>query len=476
MVENHNEALVHHQERVTKKPLLVAIVMSGLINSVFELIALDLHRHVLQQKDGRSADLFACVSHNGDPSALRAVALLESFPETRAVEVESELSCVGEMTSGNVTAYTKHWLAHELLQPVSRSWTLRSCAGTEKQRGLMFQYAKVSRAFGLATKHMRRVGTSYDVAVRIRTDAWFWRPFDIHHLHHALRARPSARLAGGEYLAIEANGHCQGTIGADGRIFDAAINATEPCYLLQVSDQFVVGSWRTHQRLWTNMTQLDLRELGLEAPCCEEFIVLTLAFRLGVRQPPDAEQEPTLPLVSSFSAAEKQRLWVSDFDWFKNDTMVLGSGCPATGKNQSHHAPKQPVHELCAPRRANGNPDPWLHKTHMIAAYTRLHQRQPGFQPLAPYTAPLFRLKQAAAWHAAHLPHTHRGIEDSLPRCGASLNRCSTSIAAANESIAVRTAAQTTQCEQTPCGACGHWMRDPTGHVCVPRDWRWRSS
>ena len=88
----------------------VAIVLSGEVRS-FEMVAFNLRRHVLQLRSDAEMHVFACVSHAWSHSDLRAIALLESFPETRAMTVESEIACLANETDHemNISVYTKRW-------------------------------------------------------------------------------------------------------------------------------------------------------------------------------------------------------------------------------------------------------------------------------------------------------------------------------------------------------------------------------
>ena len=48
-----------------------------------------------------------------------------------------------------------------------------------------------------------------------------------------------------------------------------------------------------------NMTSMDA-----SYPCCEEVLRWNLVFRVGVRQAPDEQQEPTLPTFASFASGD----------------------------------------------------------------------------------------------------------------------------------------------------------------------------
>ena len=455
----------------------VAIVLSGEVRS-FEMVAFNLRRHVLQLRSEAEMHVFACVSHAGSHSDLRAIALLESFPETRAMTVESEIACLENETDHemNISVYTKRWWYSDSGRRaglVTHSSEMRDCRGSPKDRGRRYQFGKIGRGFALAAEHADFAAIPYDAAVRMRTDAWFAVPYDLVGIHLALRARHSAKREHGEYLAIESNEHCEG-------------GEEYLCYGQQISDAFMLGAWNTSRRLWTNLSGIRHKEIFMAYPCCEEYLVMQLAFSVGVRQASDAEQVPTLPLARSLTSQQLQRVpWVAAKEWFHSDGLPKGSLCgDANALNRSHlPAHQQLIGEICVPPGARSNPDPWdpskcdrparlercsveRHLDSCVPqwcaggsnALTRYAKKfgHKGHQPLAPYTAPLYRLKHAL-WLTAKPGGYYDMVLADLPRCGDALHACRNG-----------TGGGPSVCETAACGACGFWAVDAAGRQCVP--------
>ena len=142
-----------------------------------------------------------------------------------------------------------------------------------------------------------------------------------------------------------------------------------------------------------NMTSMDA-----SYPCCEEVLRWNLVFRVGVRQAPDEQQEPTLPTFASFASGDLPDLSEQDAEWFRSDKMRPRSGCPPYSPSKaSQDKLKLPRHELCVRPDRHVNHDPWQRfgtdHTRTAKATALLASGTRKSQTLAPYRAPLWRLK-----------------------------------------------------------------------------------
>ena len=142
-----------------------------------------------------------------------------------------------------------------------------------------------------------------------------------------------------------------------------------------------------------NMTSMDA-----SYPCCEEVLRWNLVFRVGIRQAPDEQQEPTLPTFASFASGDLPDLSEQDAEWFRSDKMRPRSGCPPYSPSKaSQDKLKLPRHELCVRPDRHVNHDPWQRfgtdHTRTAKATALLASGTRKSQTLAPYRAPLWRLK-----------------------------------------------------------------------------------
>jgi len=360
------------------------------------------------------------------------------------------------------------------------SWAMQSCV----KRNLWFQYSKVGQGFKMAARHAAMTGIKYDVAVRARTDVLFTAKVDIATMHLGYLSREATLKAAGEYVATEANGFCGGLHES---------GATDLCWTMQLSDGFMVGSAGLMIDLWKNMTSMDE-----SYACCEEIVRWNLVFRVGVRQAPDDEQEPTLPAFSSFSKEEMPQLDVKDMPWFSTDKMRPDSGCPLSTKEK-----KLPKHELCVLPARHSNHDPWqrLGTAHTrTAKYTLANAGKAGNQVLAPYRAPLWRFKPGLGYgikptveekakvsmlHGVKVAHVTK--TDAVATTFKQLGKCSRktmrTCAAQLDDDALnvpdkdakpdsmskkRNSSAACPVMRKPCRKCHFWVHDAEGRACLP--------
>lgn len=386
-------------------------------------------------------DVFAVVTHEDLPTDRLALASLETLPEMRSLVAENQERCraVRLDAETRVNVSVTRMLRNGPGSPLTltgSSWLWRACGG----RGVDTQYPFIGMAFVMAAQHASRLGITYDVAVRARPDYYWPLPFDVARVHSAFRQRASTVASGGEYLASDT---------ANDRALacarQAAGGGNSSCYLLALGDMLMFGTFKLSQSLWEGMLGNQSQRWGYHAtvPCCEDYLFLHLAYRLGVRQAPDAELVPTLPAYSWWANAssmhpvhdhlaihalmaegEARRPWLKD-SWFR-DRPVPGTNCSAGGEPPSHQATSRSKHEstpsvneMCVPPQRHRNRCPWRHSN--LQWWILGHRRKLSWvQQLAPYRAPLYRLKshlqarlpmdslQAIDWVARTLPAAAR--------------------------------------------------------------------
>ena len=259
-----------------------------------------------------------------------------------------------------------------------------------------------------------------------------------------------------------------------------------------------------------NMTSMDA-----SYPCCEEVLRWNLVFRVGVRQAPDEQQEPTLPTFASFASSDLPELSEQDVDWFRSDKMRPRSGCPIPPSKASQDKLKLPRHELCVRPDRHVNHDPWQRfgtdHTRTAKATALLATGTRKSQTLAPYRAPLWRLKPGLGFGVrSEAPEKRgkgkadlgkgkskgksakkrRGIElrdgpklDVVSSTFSGLGLCSSASMAACELLVSRQAegptvssgknrsrSSSTSCPimGKPCRRCHFWFLDENGRACLP--------
>ena len=216
-------------------------------------------------------------------------------------------------------------------------------------------------------------------------------------MHNALHRRPAAHAARGQYFATECTG-------------DQA-----PMRYLGISDMFQLGSWALMHSLWAHL--LRQRSFHEQVPgwyrpegCCEAWVMAMLVYKLGVRQAPDAELAPTLPLASVYNATLVARHPWSHTGWWLSDVSRGAANCsvsnpyglsaanefcvppgndevplPAAARNHSETSVWQPA------KPSVGRPEPelrdWLWRVGLAQSKVDWQQR------LHPYVAPMYRLK-----------------------------------------------------------------------------------
>lgn len=239
-------------------------------------------------------------------------------------------------------------------------------------------------------------------------------------------------------------------------------------------------------------------------PCCEEVLRWNLVFRVGIRQAPDEQQEPTLPTFASFHSGDLPDLSEQDAEWFRSNKMRPRSGCPVPTK-ASQDKLKLPRHELCVRPDRHVNHDPWQRfgtdHTRTAKATALLGRTTRKIQALAPYRAPLWRLKPGLGFAVrSEAPKKtgkgkvarpkpvkkHRGIElsdgpklDVVSSTFSGLGLCSSASMAACEQLVARQAEgptvsrnrsrSSTSCPimGKPCRRCHFWFIDENGRACL---------
>ena len=449
-------------------PLKVAWVMSGAVRTLF-LCAFGLRRNVLDVPGHAEFHVFGSVSHEGTDMELQGLAALKFFPETRGLIGDSEAECHGNKANeqANITTSVTRRLPTGRWSRAKMAWAVQSC----KQRNLHYQFPKVGAGFKLAMRYAIQNSITYDIAVRARTDVLFHARVDMAALHLGYLSRDATIRAGGEYVATEANGFCGGL---------SDKGATDLCWTMQMSDGFIIGTADIMFDLWVNMTSIDDKYM-----CCEEVLRWNLAFRVGVRQAPDAEQEPTLPKYKDFATDELPRLSDADRQWFEADQMRPRSGCPLPSKEK-----KMPRHELCVKPDRRTNHDPWqrlgTHETRTAKYTAAVSQRDGGKnQILAPYRAPFWRLKPGLGYpikpeptekqkitylHGVKVAHVTK--TDAVKTSFSGLVKCSDKTNAQCRGGKGGNNTRTGGCPilAKPCRKCHFWMTDPDGRACLPPD------
>lgn len=416
---------------------------------------------------------------------LQGLVGLKYFPETRAILADSEIGCrrQGHLGMANVTtsmimrrSTSSRWTNPRV------TWEVQSCI----KRNLWHQYSKVGQGFRLAHRHAVMTGQPYDVAVRARTDVMFQARVDLAAMHLGYLSRDATLKASGEYVATEANGFCGGL---------SVSGATELCWTMQLSDGFMIGSAALMIDLWRNMSSMDA-----SYACCEEIVRWNMAFRVGIRQAQDEDQEPTLPKFESFASTELPQLEPADMLWFKGDKMRPNSGCPLPNKEK-----KMPKHELCVLPARHSNHDPWqrLGTSHTrTAKYTLAVNGPKGNQILAPYRAPLWRFKPGLGYgikpepmekqkvtmlHGVKVAHVTK--MDAVATGFKQLGKCShTTMKACAEQLEDdaktvpdkdakdtataggkrRNSSAACPVMRKPCRKCHFWVTDEDGRACLP--------
>ena len=184
---------------------------------------------------------------------------------------------------------------------------------------------------------------------------------------------------------------------------------------LGISDMFQLGSWALMHSLWAHL--LRQRSFHEQVPgwyrpegCCEAWVMAMLVYKLGVRQAPDAELAPTLPLASVYNATLVARHPWSHTGWWLSDVPRGAANCsvsnpyglsaanefcvppgndevplPAAARNHSETSVWQPA------KPSVGRPEPelrdWLWRVGLAQSKVDWQQR------LHPYVAPMYRLK-----------------------------------------------------------------------------------
>ena len=453
-------------------PIKVAWVVSGAVRTLF-LCAFGLRRNVLDVPGHAEFYVFGSVSHEGTDMELQGLAALKFLPETRGLVVDNEAACHHNKLNDHAnitTSVMRRSQTGRWSHPRATS-AIQSC----KQRNLWYQFPKVGMGFKLALRWGVANRVSYDVAVRARSDVLFHAKIDIAALHLGYLSRDATIRAGGEYIAAEANGFCGGL---------TEKGATELCWTMQVTDGFQIGSADVMMDLWANISAMDGGYT-----CCEEVLRWNLAFRVGVRQAADSEQEPTLPLFKDFATEELPVLSAEDSVWFKADKLRPRSGCPTPSKEK-----KMPRHELCVRPDRRTNHDPWqrlgTHDTRTAkaaAAMAAAGATRVGNQLLAPYRAPLWRLKPGLGYgikpepteklkvtklHGVAVAHVTK--TDAVKTSFSGLVKCSEAtneVCQGGKEGNNRTTAQRSGgCPilHKPCRKCHFWITDEHGRACLP--------
>ena len=359
--------------------------------------------------------VFAAVTHESLHTDLMGLESLVTLPEMRGLFVENQTNCatsLGNNRPGNdlVVMVDVQQLKSENQgqQPrlVSSTWAWRNC----RTRSADTQYPHVGIAMKMAAEHARVVGFVYDIAVRARPDSYFPLPFDVVQVHNGLRSRPSAVASGGRYMAVDTNMHS-----ADLCAHKAATSPSRPCYLQAIGDTFTLGTFQLMWELWVGMMGNQTSQWGYVAssPCCEDYLFLHLAFRMGIRQAPDRELVPTLPQYAWWRAAKldpsRWHPWISSVmssrPWTRSvwteDALVPGINCSDSrsskptglgGSSGAHLHRPESINEMCVLPGRNRNRCPWSYSN--LQSWVLGHRKKvPWYQHLASYTAPLYRLK-----------------------------------------------------------------------------------
>lgn len=472
------------EQAPVRLPVKVAWIISGAVRTLY-LCSFNLRRNVLDVPGEAEYHVFASVAHEGTEMELQGLVGLKYFPETRGILADSEIGCrrQGHTGHANITSsYVWRRTTSARWSHPRTSWAMQSCV----KRNLWYQYSKVGQGFQMAARHATMTGQQYDVVVRARTDVLFTAKVDVATMHLGYLSREATLKAAGEYVATESNGFCGGL---------SESGATELCWTMQLADGFMIGTAALMIDLWKNMTSMDD-----SYACCEEIVRWNMAFRVGIRQAADEEQEPTLPKFSAFAPSELPALSPADKDWFNADKMRPRSGCPLPSKEK-----KMPRHELCVPPARKANHDPWqrLGTSHTrTAKYTLAANGPKGSQILAPYRAPLWRFKpglgysiksdplekqKVSVMHGVKVAHVTK--TDAVATTFTQLGKCSlaTMMAcqeqldddaktvpdkdAAKESAAAakkRNSSAACPVMRKPCRKCHFWVTDEVGRACLP--------
>tara|TARA_B110001452_G_scaffold265705_1_gene270911 strand:- start:254 stop:1993 length:1740 start_codon:yes stop_codon:yes gene_type:complete len=520
-------------------PIRVAWIISGAVRTLY-LCSFNLRRNVLDAPGNAEYHVFASVAHEGTEMELQGLVGLKYFPETRAILADSEIACRRQehMGEANITtsmiwrrSTSARWTNPRV------SWAVQSCA----KRNLWYQYSKVGMGFKLAARHAAMTGQKYDVAVRARTDVLFTARLDVATMHLGYLARDATLKAAGEYVATESNGFCGGLTES---------GVTELCWTMQLADGLMIGSAQLMLDLWCAPARVApshaTRPVWLDGPaqrhqntspgtthcrrneqrpspnpisrdgrgrknmtsmdesyaCCEEILRWNLVFRVGVRQAPDDEQEPTLPRFSAFAKDETPSLDAKDTGWYQGDKMRPRSGCPVPTKEK-----KMPKHELCVLPARKTNHDPWqrLGTSHTRTAKATLAMGGPkGNQVLAPYRAPLWRFKPglgfgikpdleekqkvsmlngvkvAKVTKTDHVSQSFQKLgkcsRQTMATCAAQLSIDAINVPdkdSAKESASAakkRNSSASCPVMRKPCRKCHFWVHDEDGRACLPPD------
>ena len=183
---------------------------------------------------------------------------------------------------------------------------------------------------------------------------------------------------------------------------------------LGISDMFQLGSWALMHSLWAHL--LRQRSFYEQVPgwyrpegCCEAWVMAMLVYKLGVRQAPDGELAPTLPLASAYDATLVARHPWSHTTWWLSDVPRGAANCSISNPYGLSAA-----NEFCVPPGTDEVPLPAAARNDSalvwLAANSSSGRREPepkdwlwqvglaqskvGWQQrLHPYVAPMYRLK-----------------------------------------------------------------------------------